>query len=81
MYPGCTTDHRKVIKALCAPVEEILIQLCYYNHIYKYFNQCAFCNATPKAGSTFTYHSPDAQFVADYFNKIDNYCTQQIIYA
>ena len=88
MYPGCTTDHGKVFKALFAPVDEIkrvsgvstesdTVMLCslHYSHIYKYFNQplkCAFCNAIPKAGSTFTHHSPDAQFVADYFNKIDN---------
>ena len=84
MYPGCTTDHGKVFKALFAPVDEIkrasgvstesdTVMLCslHYSHIYKYFNQPLKC-AFPKAGSTFTHHSPDAQFVADYFNKIDN---------
>ena len=56
-------------------VSTVMLCSLHYSHIYKYFNQplkCAFCNATPKAGSTFTHHSPDAQFVADYFNKIDN---------
>ena len=88
MYTGCTTEGRKVGKALFAPTEEIkrvsgvntesdTVLFCslHYSQVYKYFNQpqkCAFCMATPKLGTVFTHHSPDAQFIAQYFNNIDN---------
>ena len=80
MYTGCTTEGWKVSKALFAPTEEIkrvlgidtksdTVLFCslHYSQVYKYFNQtqkCAFCMATPKLGTVFTYHSPDAQFIA-----------------
>ena len=63
MYAGCTTEGRKVSKALFAPTEEIkrvsgvdtksdTVLFCslHYSQVYKYFKQpqkCAFCMATP----------------------------------
>ena len=70
MYTGCTTEGRKVSKALFAPTEEIkrvsgvntesdTVLFCslHYSQVYKYFNQpqkCAFCMATPKLGTVIT---------------------------
>ena len=88
MYPECTmsSDIIKALFAPTEIINEITnmqihsdetIWFCrtHYNEVYKWIHKpstCASCDASPKRGTKFTHHSPDAHTVSSYMSGNDN---------
>ena len=94
MFPNCKNKNDNVKKASFARVEAIAdlagiassnneIYFCsaHYNDMHRKNCPplpCAFCGAYLKPFCSFTHHSPDADYITQYFNNLDSSTPVQI---